>query len=106
MGEIPGPITAEGPTHVPGEKSLTQSFSGPIEDETYLTRGYDTPSKVRCPLIPLCMLTVILAWHLPCTSLCMLPLAPAAASPLLCNALHMLVRETFGVSNLTVSACL
>ena len=47
--EIPGPITAEGPKHVPGEKSLTQSFSGPLEDETYLTRGYDTPSKVRNP---------------------------------------------------------
>ena len=49
VGEIPGPITAEGPTHVPGEKSLTQSFSGPLEDETYLTRGYDTPSKVGLP---------------------------------------------------------
>ncbi len=47
LGEIPGPITQEGPSSVPGEKSLTQDFSGPQEDETYLTRGYEVPSKVR-----------------------------------------------------------
>ena len=78
VGEIPGPITAEGPTHVPGEKSLTQSFSGPIEDETYLTRGYDTPSKVRCLLTPLCMLAVNSACLLPCL------LALRAAPPSSC----------------------
>ena len=32
---------------LPGEKSLTQAFTGPLEDDTYLTRGYETPSKVR-----------------------------------------------------------
>ncbi|KAK9865943.1 hypothetical protein WJX84_012323 [Apatococcus fuscideae] len=45
LGEIPPPITQEGPSSVPGMKSLTQDFSGPQEDETYLTRGYETPSK-------------------------------------------------------------
>ncbi len=47
LGEIPPPITQEGPSSVPGMKSLTQDFSGPQEDETYLTRGYETPSKVH-----------------------------------------------------------
>ena len=47
LGEIPGPITQEGPNSVPGEKSLTQDFAGGLTDETYLTRGYETPSKVR-----------------------------------------------------------
>ena len=64
VGEIPGPITAEGPTHVPGEKSLTQSFSGPLEDETYLTRGYDTPSKVGLIIVLLCRWTgSCSSWH-------------------------------------------
>ena len=46
LGNIPPPITQEGPKSVPGEKDLTQDFSGPLTDETYKTRGYHGPSKV------------------------------------------------------------
>ena len=48
LGEIPGPITAEGPDSVPGEKDLTQELSGQLEDETYKSRGYTVSRpKVR-----------------------------------------------------------
>ena len=49
LGEIPGPITEEGPTKVPGQNDLTQDFSGNLVDSTYKTRGYSVPGKVGLP---------------------------------------------------------
>lgn len=48
LGDIPPPITQEGPKSVPGENDLTQDFKGPLTDETYKTRGYSVPGKVCC----------------------------------------------------------
>ena len=52
LGEIPGPITAEGPKTVPGEKDLTQDLSGPLTDASYKSRGYSVPGKVRSLQLP------------------------------------------------------
>lgn len=46
LGEIPGPITKEGPKTVPGEQDITQDLSGDLEDETYASRGYAVHGKV------------------------------------------------------------
>ena len=41
VSSIPGPITAEGPSKVPGQSALTQDLSsGPLVNESYETRGF------------------------------------------------------------------
>lgn len=53
LGQIPPPITAEGPKSVPGEKDLTQDFNGQLIDESYKNRGYQVPGKVSSTLQPI-----------------------------------------------------
>ena len=50
IGALQPAITAAGPTNVPGELDLTQAENGPLEDASYLTRGY-TPAPVQQPRV-------------------------------------------------------
>ena len=42
VGTVSPPIEGSSPSSVPGETELTQALYGPLDDATYLTRGYDT----------------------------------------------------------------
>lgn len=42
VGAVNPPIEGATPSTVPGETELTQALYGPLDNGTYMTRGYDT----------------------------------------------------------------